>query len=300
MEPIRNDMQDPIRSMLRFTWIIFITLILCATCVFYLLWHIPKSSNGEDSGFELVTEGKQYQEISPTHHRINFGPFTIDAPKEYHILRMTRPFDSYLGGITDGEEEIMFDYGWYSYDVRDDANVSKDTVNGQFAYYKHPQNGGKGQYSLGFYDFDEKNRLIIGASHTNHPSIVEEILKSVHIKGKSSSLNSKNFGRNLHKSSFEADAGRELFDNNCASCHSINRVMVGPALKDILSRREMDGLVKWVQNPQKMIAKRDPYALKLVKEYESAGIMPSFGALKKKEIKAIMIYVSNGGKVNVY
>lgn len=91
----------------------------------------------------------------------------------------------------------------------------------------------------------------------------------------------------------DAAHGKELFDNNCASCHNIHRVMVGPALKGILERRKMNWIVKWVQNPAKMVASKDPYAMKLAKEYQSAGIMTSFTALRKKDIEDIMAYVGS-------
>ncbi len=87
--------------------------------------------------------------------------------------------------------------------------------------------------------------------------------------------------------------GKELFDDNCASCHNIHKVMVGPALKGILERRKMNWIIRWVRNPAQMVASKDPYAMKLAKEYESAGIMTGFGALKKKDIEDIMAYVGS-------
>jgi mono/diheme cytochrome c family protein len=91
----------------------------------------------------------------------------------------------------------------------------------------------------------------------------------------------------------DASHGKELFDNNCASCHNIHKVMVGPALKGILERRKMNWIIKWVRNPAQMVASKDPYAMKLVAEYQSAGIMTSFKALKKKDIEDIMAYVGS-------
>lgn len=91
----------------------------------------------------------------------------------------------------------------------------------------------------------------------------------------------------------DAAHGKELFDNNCASCHNIHKVMVGPALKGILERRKMNWIIRWVHNPAQMVASKDPYAMKLAKEYQSAGIMTGFGALKKKDIEDIMAYVGS-------
>ena len=54
--------------------------------------------------------------------------------------------------------------------------------------------------------------------------------------------------------------GKELFENNCASCHAVHKVMVGPALKGITERRKIDWIIQWVKNPAKVIASGDPYA----------------------------------------
>jgi mono/diheme cytochrome c family protein len=85
--------------------------------------------------------------------------------------------------------------------------------------------------------------------------------------------------------------GKELFENNCASCHNVHKVMVGPALKGILERRTIDWVIPWVKNPAKVIASGDPYALKLAETYKSAGVMTGFAALKDEDIKNIMAYI---------
>lgn len=206
---------------------------------------------------------------------------------------MTRPYDSYVGGLTNGEDRIMFDYGWYSSDLRDDGNISRDTLNGQIVYYKHPKKGEKGRYAMGLYGFDDQNKLIISANEHMQAEAVEEIFKSLKIKKKSSRLNSRNFGNNYNN--HEQSKAKTMFENNCSSCHSINKVMVGPALGGILKRRKMDWLIKWVQNPQKMVAAKDPEALKLVQDYSDVGLMPSFAAMKKDEIVEIIQYVNSSG-----
>ncbi|HTF82925.1 MAG TPA: c-type cytochrome [Cytophagales bacterium] len=89
----------------------------------------------------------------------------------------------------------------------------------------------------------------------------------------------------------DAAKGQELFSNNCASCHNVHKVMVGPALKGITQRRSVEWIIPWVKNPAKVIASGDPYAKKLAADYQSAGIMTGFGALKDDDIKNILAYV---------
>lgn len=89
----------------------------------------------------------------------------------------------------------------------------------------------------------------------------------------------------------DANKGKELFENNCASCHNVHKVMVGPALKGINDRRKIDWILSWVKSPAKVIASGDPYAKKLAADFQSAGVMTGFAALKDDEIKNIMAYV---------
>lgn len=85
--------------------------------------------------------------------------------------------------------------------------------------------------------------------------------------------------------------GRELFQNNCKSCHTIQKQMVGPALSGILYRRTEDWTISFIKNPAKVIASGDPYAKNLFAQYQSAGIMPGLGAFKDEEIRSIIYYI---------
>ena len=85
--------------------------------------------------------------------------------------------------------------------------------------------------------------------------------------------------------------GKILFENNCKSCHAVHEKVVGPALKGIMDRRDMNWLIAWVKNPQKMIDSKDEYALKIYNEYKSAGIMTGFPGLKDQDIKNIFAYI---------
>lgn len=86
--------------------------------------------------------------------------------------------------------------------------------------------------------------------------------------------------------------GKELYENNCTSCHTLHKTMVGPALNGILERRSMEWIIAWVKNPAKIIASGDPYAKKLAADYQSAGVMTAFGAMSDQDIKDIIAFVS--------
>jgi cytochrome c2 len=86
--------------------------------------------------------------------------------------------------------------------------------------------------------------------------------------------------------------GKELFDNNCSSCHSTYKIMVGPSLGGVTQRRNIEWIINWVKNPAKIIASRDKYAVKLATEYKSAGIMSGFAGLKDEDIRNIIAYIN--------
>ena len=84
-------------------------------------------------------------------------------------------------------------------------------------------------------------------------------------------------------------AGDALFKNNCAQCHAVHDVVVGPALKDITKRRPVSWLIPWVKNSSKVVASGDEYAVKLYNKYQQQQ-MPSF-QLSDEEIKNIVKYL---------
>jgi mono/diheme cytochrome c family protein len=92
-------------------------------------------------------------------------------------------------------------------------------------------------------------------------------------------------------------AGDALFKGNCAQCHAVNDVVVGPALAGINERRPQPWLIKWIKNSSKMVASGDEYAVKIFNEYQKQQ-MPSF-ALSDNEITSILAYIKSeegGGK----
>ncbi|UYZ63310.1 cytochrome c3 family protein [Hymenobacter weizhouensis] len=85
-------------------------------------------------------------------------------------------------------------------------------------------------------------------------------------------------------------AGDALFKGNCAQCHAIEGVVVGPALGGITKRRPVSWLIPWIRNSSKMVASGDEYAVKIFNEYQKQQ-MPSF-QLSDDEIKSILAYIT--------
>jgi mono/diheme cytochrome c family protein len=89
----------------------------------------------------------------------------------------------------------------------------------------------------------------------------------------------------------ESAAGDALFKGNCAQCHAVNEVVVGPALAGISKRRPVSWLIPWIKNSSKVVASGDDYAVAIFNKFNKQQ-MPSF-ALSDKEIKSIIAYIKS-------
>lgn len=90
--------------------------------------------------------------------------------------------------------------------------------------------------------------------------------------------------------------GETLFKNNCAQCHNADASMlVGPGLAGIKERRDEEWLIKWIQNPQKVIQSGDKYAINLFEKFNKTE-MTAFTNFKEEEILAILEYIDEYNK----
>ncbi|HEU4470267.1 MAG TPA: c-type cytochrome [Flavisolibacter sp.] len=91
---------------------------------------------------------------------------------------------------------------------------------------------------------------------------------------------------------FDLQRGKELFSEQCASCHPLNKPCAY-SLRGVLERgpwaEDRANLYKWIANPAAFI-KTNEYAAALQKQYGST--MPGFaGQLTEKDIDAIFEYI---------
>lgn len=93
--------------------------------------------------------------------------------------------------------------------------------------------------------------------------------------------------------SISAQDGEKLFKGNCASCHKIDKRLIGPALAGVEDRWEsQENLYAWIKNSQDYLKKNsdDSYASDLFAEYKTVmTAMP----LSDLEIASVLEYVKN-------
>lgn len=83
--------------------------------------------------------------------------------------------------------------------------------------------------------------------------------------------------------------GKELYVANCASCHKLNKKLIGPALGGVTERRTKDWLVKWIRNNAELRASGDADAIAVFEEY-NGSVMSSFLNLSDQDIDDILAY----------
>ncbi|MCM4169289.1 Cytochrome c6 [Arenibacter antarcticus] len=92
-------------------------------------------------------------------------------------------------------------------------------------------------------------------------------------------------------SSGDADAakGKQLFNQNCAACHSLTRNMTGPPLAGVGEKYEREWLYQWIKNSSALIKSGDADAVKIYNEYNQAMMTP-FPTLSNADIDNILAY----------
>ena len=85
--------------------------------------------------------------------------------------------------------------------------------------------------------------------------------------------------------------GKQLFNQNCAACHALNRKMTGPALAGVTAKYEGDKewLYAWIKNNNSLIKAGDERALAIYNEYNQAA-MTAFPTLSNEDIDNILAY----------
>ena len=96
------------------------------------------------------------------------------------------------------------------------------------------------------------------------------------------------------KHAVSSEVGEEIFQSNCAGCHTIGKGnSVGPDLSGVTIRREENWLIRQIKDPDGLVEEKDPVALQLLKEYNMP--MVALG-LSDEEIKEIILYLKNFDK----
>jgi cytochrome c551/c552 len=92
-----------------------------------------------------------------------------------------------------------------------------------------------------------------------------------------------------------ADEGKVLFSSRCASCHNVNKVIVGPALAGVSERHTEDWIIHFVHSSQTVIKGGDKTAISLYEKFNKVP-MPDHPDLSIENIRGILAYIKSETK----
>ena len=84
--------------------------------------------------------------------------------------------------------------------------------------------------------------------------------------------------------------GKALFQQKCTACHTIGKGnLVGPDLKGVTAKRKRSWLIRWISEPDRMMAEGDSIATGLLKEFNNVP-MPNM-ELSSAEAESVVSYL---------
>lgn len=93
------------------------------------------------------------------------------------------------------------------------------------------------------------------------------------------------------------EEGRSIFSARCAACHSVNKILTGPALAGVDTRHSIDWIVNFVHSSQSVIKNGDTAAVALFNKFNHIQ-MPDHPDLSAGQIKNIVEYIKTEAKVS--
>ena len=87
--------------------------------------------------------------------------------------------------------------------------------------------------------------------------------------------------------------GKTIFNANCAACHQLDKQVIGPALRGLTDRREVQWAKDFIHNSQAVIQSGDPVAVALFKEFNNV-VMPAMPFLSDEDLNHLLSYIEYG------
>jgi mono/diheme cytochrome c family protein len=97
------------------------------------------------------------------------------------------------------------------------------------------------------------------------------------------------FSLNISAQEIDIAKGKSLFNANCASCHKLNKKLIGPALRGVSAKYDKEWLYSWIKNSAALIKSGDDQAVAIYEEYNKVA-MNAFPQLSNEDIDNILAY----------
>lgn len=218
---------------------------------------------------------------------LEFVYFTIEAPEPWEKVNL-QGIDSYVGGLTNQHDTLIFDYGWYSPDIvditlKENNKTALDTINGLIAYVVVPKQEGRGRIGLSIPKFNDPNDkfILFGDDIESNTGDILRMFKSLTFKESDTTKNPP-----LSMSSFTENP--TVFQKSCSSCHTKFAIIVGPPLGKIKERRTEDWIYTFLTN-RKSLANDSSY-INLIEDWDYH--CKEFPELTRAELQLIIDYIN--------
>ena len=161
-----------------------VLLVILLTSYFFDL----KNTDYEPIEFGVILTNPDYYSESDIQgwHTVNIEKFTIQTPVEFKLFRL-RGYDSFVGGLTDLNDTLFFDFGLYSNTLKEltspDFEVFNETINSKKFRIAIGQNDLK--YIAAYTDdLQNDNRLMIDCSNCRNLDQKKRIIETIEFKEK--------------------------------------------------------------------------------------------------------------------
>ncbi|HXD43414.1 MAG TPA: SCO family protein [Ramlibacter sp.] len=168
--------------------------------------------------------------------------------------------------------------------------------------YMPPVVNGKSDHELSLVVGNQATGRWMKASPYENPQIMATTLGSWLHNWKVIPANKNDTYANAPTRVPELSRGEELYRTRCASCHSIGAPAnslaalraIGPDLAGITQQRDRAWLTRWLKEPDRMLAEKDPLATALYLKYNKLA-MPNL-RLNDKEVAQVLTFLEEHGK----
>lgn len=224
----------------------------------------------------------------------DLGAFKITTGPYWKPFKI-QSIDSYVGGLTNGQDTLIFDFGWYSPEIGDlpsdgEHLYATDTINGLPAVMQIPKAEGNGRICMDISGLKNKNRFFIGGYRLSNTKEIINIFKSIVFPESDTSINGQ-----LTLKEFSANAmisGKKIFTTYCSSCHSRYHRLSGPALsEELLTHRNEKWLYKFFTDKSSL--PNDSILTLHKNEFRDIKCVSLKGVLSDAEIHRIIRYIKS-------
>ena len=112
---------------------------------------------------------------------LDIKAFRLDAPETWKAIA-DQGYDSQVGRLTNGSDVLTYEYGWYSYTLRNETSATHlrtvTTIDGRSALIVRPKKTGQGLIGL-YLEVDSQNRLSLTGRDIRDESTVIRMFESV-------------------------------------------------------------------------------------------------------------------------